>query len=264
MLKFGRLMLALSLASLQGCSYYKSQWLDRYGPDPILAQNTTADAANRQLGVVNAVLYASGHLEKDSDGKYVTTGLKNSQDWYGVILTGFNVIDDACQVYMNDLWKINREKNRVKDVLTATGVAASAIISANANPSATTMNVLAQSLGLASSLTSAIGDSYLFAQDPAAVAQIVKKLQVAYRTDLANNLDTKGYPIASYSAVYFHMREYLSLCLPPTIEAQVQDLIAKAKAGAQKPPGLPVTSLTARSTGRPTKATTEVSLSPGS
>jgi hypothetical protein len=34
-------------------------------------------------------------------------------------------------------------------------------------------------------------------------------------------------------AAYHNMREYLALCLPPTIQAQIEDLVANAKASPE-------------------------------
>jgi hypothetical protein len=104
-------------------------------------------------------------------------------------------------------------------------------------------------------MTGAIGDSYLFAQNPASLGQIVKKTQAAYRNQLAKNVVS----INSHAAVYYHTREYLSLCLPPTIEAQVQDLVAKAKAGSANIPGTRTSA-----SGQPgNAAATVITLTPG-
>jgi hypothetical protein len=253
-MKVGVIVTACVGASLlAACSSIKAQFADRYGPEPVLSAQPTEDVAKRQHDVVAVILTANGYggaLPQTTDG------------WYGTILTGFNIVDDACQTYINDLWKIDREKNRVRDVISASGAATAAIVGANANPSAQTLTTLAQAFGLASTLTGTIGDSYLFAQNPAVVGQIVKKLQVAYRTDLAKNKTTPGYPISSPSAIYYHTREYLSLCLPPTIQAQVEDLIAKAKAGTDS--GSSKTTVTTVTSTQPgVKATSNVTLTPG-
>jgi capsid protein len=39
--------------------------------------------------------------------------------------------------------------------------------------------------------------------------------------------------MGSAGAAYHHMREYLALCLPPTIQAQIEDLVANAKAAPE-------------------------------
>jgi hypothetical protein len=254
--KFRWVAAIVALGLLPGCSALKAQWADRYGPDPVLHQVATAETAIRENDVVTALLRANGYARDNVANDLPTSNAA----WYGVIMTGFNVVDDACQTYINDLWKIDREKNRVKDVISASGAATAAIVGANANPSAKTLTTLAQAFGLASALTGAIGDSYLFAQDPASLGQIVKKLQVAYRNELAKNIGPQSYPINSYAAVYYHTREYLSLCLPPTIQAQVQDLVAKAKAS---PDNTPPPAARTLSSGKPAKAATMITLSPG-
>ena len=100
--------------------------------------------------------------------------------------------------------------------------------------SAETLVILAQAFGLASAFNTAISDSYLFTQNAATIKKLVRKTTEAYRSDLAKKLPPPEteitYPIGSPSAAYHHMREYLALCLPPTIQAQIEDLVTNAKA----------------------------------
>jgi hypothetical protein len=250
-------LFVLAAIQLQGCGDIKRQFADRYGPAPVLDDTTVSDAAMREASVVRTFMEASGYAGQKS---------LTPDDWYAVMLTGFNTIDDACQTYINDLWKLDREKGRIKDILTATGAATGAIVAANAHPSTATLSVLTQAFGLAGALTGAVADSYLYAQDPATIGMLVKKLQVAYRDDLAKNLNTKGYPISSYAAVYFHTREYLSLCLPPTIQAQIAGVLAKSQArpdSATTPPNTPTkkTAVSAPSV-KSTKGASSISLNP--
>ncbi len=226
---------------LTGCSEFRDLWTDRYGPDPtlgiktnVVARENVSEAVLRENGVVRALLEGNGFGKENMP--------RSVPEWYSVILTGFNTVDDACQIYISDLWKFDRQKNRIKDIITASGAATAAIVGANTNASPATLTTLAQAFGLGSALTGSIGDSYLFAQDPATIGKLVKKLQVAYRNDLAKAIvDPKAvaYPINSPAAVYYHTREYLSLCLPPTIQGQIQDALAKTTAAPDPTSGSP-------------------------
>jgi len=159
------------------------------------------------------------------------------QGWYTVIMTGFNVVDDACTTYIDDLWILERRKARTGALIAATGAATAGIIAANSHPSAITLAILAEAFGLASAFNTAISDSYLYTQNAATIKKLVRKTTEAYRTDIAKKLPPPEtevtYPIGSPGAAYHHMREYLALCLPPTIQAQIEDLVASAKAAPE-------------------------------
>jgi hypothetical protein len=160
------------------------------------------------------------------------------EEWYTVTLTGFNVVDDACMTYIDDLWILERRKARTGALLAATGAAAAGIIAANSHPSAATLAILAQAFGLAAAFNTAITDSYLYSQNAATIKKLVRKTTEAYRTDYARRFPEPevAYPLGSAGAAYHHMREYLALCLPPTIQAQIEDLVTNAKAAPDNSP----------------------------
>jgi len=150
---------------------------------------------------------------------------------------GLNVVDDACMTYIDDLWILERRKARTGTLIAATGAAAAGIIAANSHPSAATLAILAQAFGLAAAFNTAISDSYLYTQNAATIKKLVRKTTEAYRTDFAKKFPPPEneitYPMGSPGAAYHHMREYLALCLPPTIQAQIEDLVASAKAAPE-------------------------------
>jgi hypothetical protein len=158
--------------------------------------------------------------------------------WYSVTMVGFNVVDDACMTYVDDLWILERRKARNGALIAATGAAVAGIIAANSHQSATTLAILAQAFGLAAAFNTAISDSYLYTQNAATIKKLIRKTTEAYRTDYAKHIGDQewSYPMGSASAAYHHMREYLALCLPPTIQAQIEDLVANAKATPENSP----------------------------
>jgi hypothetical protein len=133
---------------------------------------------------------------------------------------------------MDDLWKLDRRKTRSLGILTATGAAVGAIVGAGGNPSASTLAILTQAFGLSSALVTDISDSYLYSKDAGQIKGLIKKLTDAYRTDLVTNAINLAYPMDGPAAAYHHMREYLQLCLPPNIEAQIAGLVVNAQAVA--------------------------------
>src|SRR5262249_25015936 len=157
--------------------------------------------AQRELAVVNALALAAG------PGLPVTG---DARGWHQVILTGFNTVDDACSTYMNDLWKADRQRNKVNNILVATGAAAAAIVGARTNPPGHTLTILAQAFGLGAAISNTVWESYLFSQNPAIIKSLVKKSSDAYRDALfqmaASNAGAAQ--LASPAAAYYHVREY--------------------------------------------------------
>jgi hypothetical protein len=224
----GRGLSLIAVAGLMaGCTHAQDALVGRYGPYPVPSAAGVVEAASRQIAVVQAISQASGFDPFPLRG--------DRASWYNVILTGFNVVDDACTTYIDDLWILERRKSRNSTIIAATAAAVAGIISAGKNPSAEALAVLAQAFGLASALNTAIADSYLYTQSASTVQKLVRKTTDAYRDDLAShiNFSEMDFPIASPAAAYYHMREYLALCLPPSIQAQIEDLVAKAKAAPE-------------------------------
>lgn len=226
-----------SLAS--GCADFQAQIDSRYGPSPVPIAEAVDSSTKRQVDVVMAM--ARGALPP---GQAPAT----AEEWYRVILAGFNVVDDACISYIDDLWILERRRTRNSALIAAAGAATSGIVAATSNPNALTLAILAQAFGLASALNTAISDTYLYSQNAATIKKLIRGTTEAYRADLATNFKSDGsnsvkYPMASVPAAYHHMREYLALCLPPTIQAQIEDLVTNAKAGPvgsdpkKNPPG---------------------------
>jgi hypothetical protein len=210
-----------ALLGLTGCV---TDSLEQFGPRPVMSAAAIEQASQSQVAVVDAMIYASVGRRADV---FVPVG---RAEWHRVVLAGFNIIDDACESYIHDLWVTDRRKSRALGIITSTGAATSAIIAANANPSAITLAILTQAFGLAHNLVNDVSESYLFTKNPATIQTIVRKLRFGYRQDLADNLGNESYPLASYPAAYHHMREYLSLCLPPTIEAEIEGILNVSKA----------------------------------
>jgi hypothetical protein len=216
----------LLVTLLQGCSDLKSMWQDRYGPAPVPTADFAETSSSREAGVVLAFAKYTGVKDITAPDKTPTR-----EDWYKIILTGFNTIDDACMTYIDDLWKFDRNKNRLVQGLSATNAGAQGILSATGHPAPVTLAVLTQSFHMAGTLTSAIADGYLFEKNPAVVSSVVtktmKKFRTAFEADYKNGINVESIP-----ASYYYMREYLSLCLPPTIQAQIESTVVGAQASS--------------------------------
>jgi hypothetical protein len=231
--------LVVAAGALCGCTTLEDGFALRYGPSPVLVAETVQSSVARQTAVVSAVLAGSqGSARDPATGEFLPPLLPPEGAralWYKVILTGFNTIDDACMSYIDTLWIMDRQKNRNSTILHAAGAAGAALIAAaQTTPStAAALVVLSQAFGFAGILNNAFFETYLYTQSPSTIKRIIQKTTLEYRTDFAAAVTADNeitYPIASPGAAYHHMREYLSLCLPPTIQAQIDERLSGAKA----------------------------------
>ena len=90
------------------------------------------------------------------------------------------------------------------------------------------ISIVAQAFGLGIVSTDLVAGTYLYQVPPATALGFVRELQLAYRNGIADRKAMINSPSAAYQAI----QNYLSLCLPPTIEAKVAEHIAAARAVA--------------------------------
>src|SRR4051812_34489327 len=118
-----RLAGLLAVTSLAGCTELQEQLTGRYGPSPIPTALAVQSAVQRQTDVVIAIATGAGF-----GGSAPAFG--DRQGWYLVTMIGFNVVDDACMTYIDDLWILERRKARNGALIAATGAAVAGIVAA--------------------------------------------------------------------------------------------------------------------------------------
>lgn len=218
-------LVAASLAALlPACAELKEQYAYRYGPEPVPSFSYTSENVTRQSDIVAALAIGAGFSPERRP--------HSSEDFYQITLVGLNVVDDACARYIQNLWKLEHQRERTKDILSATASAVAGIIGATYDPHAGTLTILAQAFGLAAAVTNAVADSYLYTQRSPTVTKLVDKSTRAYRIELEKK---RGTFYQSPANVYLHVRQYLYYCLPTTIQAQIESLVADAVAVTPKP-----------------------------
>jgi hypothetical protein len=204
--------------SVSACTEWTNRWQDRYGPNPVPQTDAIAAASDRQIAVLKAL----------GDKVPIAWPPATANDWRNVTLMGFNVVDDACTEYLLDMYKLDRDKNRLKDTLTLAGSTTAAVLNAT-QASTEAMAIVTQGFGATSSLSGILADSYLFKISPTTIQGIEQKLQTAYRTDASKATIGNG------AAAYQYIKGYLNLCSAPTIEASIEDYLAKSTGTAQQP-----------------------------
>jgi len=206
-LAFMRQLWVLSLAAiLGGCTANPTH---RYvGPSPIIDATSVEQSSSRINRIMNA-------LARDTGGG----------TYYDLTEAGFNYIDDRCMEYFSELFFLNRRREAVKAGFNAFNQTTSAVLAA-ADASTLSMAVVAQAFGLASSLTDIATGTFLYQLPPATTLTFVRKQQGAYRDGVAARASQIRTPTAAYRLI----QDYLALCLPPVIEANLVEHVADARA----------------------------------
>jgi hypothetical protein len=193
---------------------------------PVRGISPTLQAADveRASSDVRQILYA---LAADTG-----VGPERPDRWYLVAEAGFNYVDDRCSTYFYSLFRLNRRREAFKSSFGAFGQTTNAILQAT-GATTVSMTVVAQAFGLASAMTDIVAGTFLFELPPATTREFVSKLQRAYRTGAAE----KRMAITTPTTAYHVIQDYLSLCLPPTIEARLIGHVATADAVPNLEPG---------------------------
>jgi hypothetical protein len=216
------ILCACVLGLTQGCSEMSALWADRYGPNPVLDPTVVQIATERQVEVLKALAIGAN---------FEFPPPSNQKDyWYNLTLVGFNVVQDQCTQYMEDLFGWERKRNRTKDILALTAATTAAVLGVT-NASKQSIVLTAQAFGFASGAWTILADSYLYKLSPNTINSIEEKLQQAYRTTTA----ARRADIDNGATAYQYIRGYVALCLPVTIEYKVSEYLANTT-GETKPP----------------------------
>lgn len=155
-----------------------------------------------------------------------------SVSWYEVAKSGFNYIDDRCAIYFDELFRLNRNRETFSSAANAFQQTTSAILIAT-GASVISQGVVAQAFGLSRSLVELSANSFLYQLPPATTYGFVRETQRAYREGAASNASQ----VRSASDAYHLVQQYLRTCLPVSIEAQLVDHVAAARAVGSATPG---------------------------
>jgi len=216
-----RLRSAVSVAliggALAGCANsdeLKSRINGRWGPEPAI-QAATVEAVAQNQALVLSYLARNTAAVVNPDGSIRAT----ESDWYEVAQWGFNVGRQDCEIYLDNLFRMSREKTRNDNVLAAMSTAAAAIITGTSRAQKP-LSILAAVFGLSISLNEAIFQSYLFTQAPGLVAKKVGDLQQKFRNSI------RPADITTASSAYNAIQSYYHICLPHAIEGVMLQRIA--------------------------------------
>jgi hypothetical protein len=206
--------------ALAGCANsgeLKARINGRWGPDPGMQAADFVAVSQNQAVVLNYIERSLGYIGED--GRRI-----GPSDWKEVAQWGFNVGRQDCEIYMDNLFQMSREKGRNDSIFAALGTAAAAIVTGTTT-SQKPLSILAAVFGLSIALNDSIFQSYLFTQAPGLVAKKVGDLQDEFRNSVVSNQITIDGPTSAYYAI----QTYYRICLPHSIEGVMLQTIADSR-----------------------------------
>lgn len=255
---------------LAGCNttdYLVERYEWRWGPDPALPRTDVQSAIVGQIQVLDYITWQAFGVH------YPGEGAPPAKDfWFQVAEWGFNVGRQDCEIYLNYMFRMNREKQRDDGIIAGVSAATSAIVTATTHNPAKALSVLAASFGLATALNDAIFSSYLFTEAPGLISVKVKDLQDTYQQQVEKNqlqhakaalvstteakavatgkstspapnatdkstttTTTVVRPIVFPEDAYNAIQNYYHICLPQSIEGILLQAVADSSAKSSNP-----------------------------
>jgi hypothetical protein len=207
---FGMVLLGAGLSGCANSDELKARINGRWGPEPTIQANYVDAAAQNQHLVLS---YLARNVEAER------ASLPIAQYWYEVAQWGFNIGRQDCEIYLDNLFRMSREKARNDNVLAAAATAAAAIITGTTHAQKP-LSIAAAAFGLSIALNDAIFQSYLFTQAPGLVAKKVSDMQEDFRSRITPD------KVNSASSAYNAIQSYYHICLPHAIEGVMLQKIA--------------------------------------
>jgi hypothetical protein len=223
--------IVIAAASVAGCASQqelKGRFTGRWGPNPAIQADDVNSVVSGQWQVLSFIA-GEGRIDgfdKDKLDAMPTGG------WFRIAEWGFNIGRQDCEIYMDNLFRMSRERQRNDTILTGLSTAAAAILTGTTQ-SQKALSVLAAAFGLSIILNDSIYQSYLFTEAPGLVAVKVKELQDTYREDVEKDPSLINTPDQAYKVI----QNYYNICLPQSIEGALLQAVSNTSAKMPKSKG---------------------------
>jgi hypothetical protein len=135
--------------------------------------------------------------------------------WPLIVQAGMNDIDLRCDAYLTWIDNVRRSSTAILSEITDVGTATEAIMGVT-GVGTKQMAIVAAAFGLAYNSFTNVSHRLLLDVDKTTVQSVVYRRRIDYRNDLA-----KVGPVSNRPAAIHALRQYLSICLPITIETDI-------------------------------------------
>ncbi|MCP4718633.1 MAG: hypothetical protein GY860_04170 [Desulfobacteraceae bacterium] len=155
---------------------------------------------------------------------FENTDPSSAEDWQRFIRAGISYADDKCEVYMGSIFDLNRARNATTNQITLLGAATAGVLAA-AEVAAKEVAITAIAFGLAGSSVDNLTNSFLYDLEPSGVRSLVEGLQTLYVSEMNAEVNDR-------TVAFDYIRGYACICVPASIEAEINNAVKTAKADA--------------------------------
>ncbi len=206
--------IGFALSLLQSCASYRNYSQLEAGPGAEMKASEVTTYATNQTAAIDALREAAGEPSAPA-----AIG-----DWDAIINAGMEFSDSKCEAYMHALFRLNRDRRTTVSQIGLLGGATAGVMAA-AQAAAKEVAIVAMAFGLAASTVDNLSSNLLYELDPSSVRTLVKTMQETYRQELGTGYTNRP---AALTAI----RRYATLCVPASIEAEVNLSVKRAQPGA--------------------------------
>jgi hypothetical protein len=208
----------VSLALLTGgCSSLDSRYT-REGIGTELYTAEVGEAGRLQEVYVGYICQQAGLAFEQNGEILFCREPAQTRNWGIFVQAGMNDIDRRCDGYLTWLDNRRRSVGPIHQQILDTEAATLAIIAATAVDPTKAIAVVASAFGLAAHSFTNFNSRFLFEVEKSTVQSVVLTRQQKYRETLPVIIDNR--PAAIYA-----LRQYLRLCMPMTIETQINTTV---------------------------------------
>jgi len=151
--------------------------------------------------------------------------------WTLFVQAGMNDIDQRCDAYLTWLDNVRRSEAPALKQITDMGTATTLIMQATGVEPGP-MAIVAAAFGLASNTFTNINSRLILQVNHATVQAVVLQRQQRYREDLFGTATNRSQAIiSSRPAAVYALRSYLRLCMPMTIETEINNTVTTFERG---------------------------------
>lgn len=177
-------------------------WANKPAMDPARVRTYVAN----QVGILNDFATLAG-VKPPVDGG----------EWRPVIDAGITYVDQQCDQFMDSLFWLNRARETASRQVQYTGAALGAALAA-VEASKNAIGLTPLGFSLVDQTINNLGAGLLFNLNPSTVRTLVEKRQVAYLQSLSPSYTSKALALRM-------IQGYAAICLPPSIETEVERAI---------------------------------------
>ncbi|MEQ1695250.1 MAG: hypothetical protein ABL901_05345 [Hyphomicrobiaceae bacterium] len=148
--------------------------------------------------------------------------------WEDVTYAALNDIDERCGAYLRSLDDARRNRLAWNSMWNNVGTPGKAII-AQTNPGVKALTIVSELFDFAQASGNEFYSAVILSEEPSVIERVVRKLQTQYRVGLDGKLnDKQAFQTIERSGAHYIVRGYLRLCLPLTIESELQSFKTNA------------------------------------